>query len=139
MTTESPPRRGDGGFTLIEVLFAMVILAVGLLAMEALGISATRLVHRSERQSAFAVAASDTLERIMGRIRAAPNVTTVRDTSFSYLTGDNAASRDTVRVRVTGFNTSIRTVSVTVVPSPGASGFRRSDSLRVTGNVFRQN
>lgn len=117
----------------------MVILAVGLLAMEALGISATRLVHRSARQSAFAVAASDTLERIMGRIRAAPTVTTVRDTSFSYVTGDNAASLDTVRVRITGFNTSIRTVSVTVVPSPGASGFRRSDSLRVTGNVFRQN
>lgn len=55
--------KGDGGFTLIEVLAAMIVLAVGLLAVQALGIGAVRSVNRAEQQSEVTAAVVAVLER----------------------------------------------------------------------------
>ncbi len=55
--------KGQGGFTLIEVLVAMVVLAVGLLAVQALGIRALRSVSGAEQQSELAAAVTAMLER----------------------------------------------------------------------------
>lgn len=58
-----------GGFTLIEVMVAMLVLAVGLLGLEALGIGAARSIALAERQSGYAVIASDSLESALHVLR----------------------------------------------------------------------
>ncbi len=129
MTTETTPLRGEQGFTLVEVLFAMLILAVGLLGLEALGIGAARAVNVAGRQSTYSVVASDTLERTLGQIRRG---TAVADGTTRFVT----AQSDSVRVLV-GTNGRLRTVAVTVVPNPKSKVLKRADSLRVVGYVFR--
>lgn len=57
------------GFTLIEVLIAMVILSVGLLGLEALGIGAARANAVAERQSGHAVIGADSLESALHQLR----------------------------------------------------------------------
>lgn len=60
---------GEDGFTLIEVLVAMVVLAVGLLAVQALGIGAARSVSRAEQQSEVTAAVVAALERRDAAVR----------------------------------------------------------------------
>ena len=67
---------GREGFTMIEVLIAMVILAVGLLALEALSIGAARMVARADRQSEFTAMAATELETALSQFRETGNVTT---------------------------------------------------------------
>ena len=61
--------QSENGFTLIEVLVAMVILAIGLLGIEALAIGSARSVALAERQSSYAVLAADSLESAMHQLR----------------------------------------------------------------------
>lgn len=61
MMTRGDP--GEAGFTLIEVLAAMVVLAVGLLTVQALGIVAARTITRAERQSELTAAMVSAVER----------------------------------------------------------------------------
>lgn len=63
--------RGQGGFTLIEVLVAMVVLAVGLLAVQALGIGAARAVSRAGHQNELTAAVVAVLERRDAALRLA--------------------------------------------------------------------
>lgn len=72
MATERAPLRGEEGFTLIEVVVAMVILAVGLLALEALGIGAARSVNTANRQSELAVVATGALEETIRQVKSNP-------------------------------------------------------------------
>ncbi len=58
-----------GGFTLIEVVVAMVILALGLLGLEALGIGAAKSIARADRQSGYATLATDSLESALHQLR----------------------------------------------------------------------
>ena len=69
MTTETAARLDESGFTLIEVLVAMLILAFGLLGLEALGIGAARSVAMADRQSEFATLASTSLEDALEQLR----------------------------------------------------------------------
>lgn len=133
MTTDRTRAAGEGGFTLIEVLIAMVILSVGLLGLEALGVGASRMVNRAERQGALVAVASDTLERTLSRIRTDANPAALPDVNQAFLT----SRRDTIRVSVTGAGNRLRIVSVTAIPSPSSVVLRRADSLRITGNVFQ--
>lgn len=57
------------GFTLVEVLFAMVILAVGLLALEGLGIVAVRSLGFAERNSRASVTAARYVEEALEQVR----------------------------------------------------------------------
>lgn len=59
---EQPGPPANAGFTLIEVLVAMLILSIGLLGLEALGIGAARSVAFADRQSEYARVASTYLE-----------------------------------------------------------------------------
>ncbi|MEW5926762.1 MAG: prepilin-type N-terminal cleavage/methylation domain-containing protein [Gemmatimonadota bacterium] len=133
MTTDRARAAGEDGFTLIEVLIAMVILSVGLLGLEALGVGASRMVNRAERQGALVAIASDTLERTLSRIRTSATPAALPDVEQAFRTDRN----DTIRVSVTGAGTRLRTVSVTAIPSPSSVVLRRADSLRITGNVFQ--
>jgi type IV pilus modification protein PilV len=125
------PRRhpAEQGFTLIEVMIAMVILAVGLLGLEALGVGAARMVNRAERENAMAAIAADTLERTLGRVRA----TGVANVNQQF---DNTPTGDSIRLSVQNTGR-LTTVTVTAIPKPTSSVLARADSIRITGNVFR--
>jgi type IV pilus modification protein PilV len=68
VSSKGMPPREVGGFTLIEVLVAMIILAVGLLGLQALAVTAVHGVGKGQQQSEYAVFASSLLEE---RIQAA--------------------------------------------------------------------
>jgi prepilin-type N-terminal cleavage/methylation domain-containing protein len=69
MSSDPVAPRGREGFTLVEVLVAMVILAIGLLALEAMGIGAARAVARADVQSEYTALATARVEETLVRIR----------------------------------------------------------------------
>lgn len=69
MKTDPQPHRSEAGSTLIEVLIAMIILAIGLLGLEALGIQAIRSLGLADRNSRATAVASEYLEQGLGEIR----------------------------------------------------------------------
>jgi prepilin-type N-terminal cleavage/methylation domain-containing protein len=69
-------RIAEAGFTLIEVLVAMVILSVGLLGVEALGIGAARSVVKAEDQTRLATAATRAMEGKQREVRGGGTITT---------------------------------------------------------------
>jgi type IV pilus assembly protein PilV len=93
----SDPNRGDAGFTLIEVLIAMVIHSVGLLALAGLAVGAAKTTASSARRSRYAEVATVTLERTLSRLREGQG-----SASSSYVLRDNSgASAATVSITVT--------------------------------------
>jgi type IV pilus modification protein PilV len=71
-TEEQQARREPNGFTLIEVLVAMIILAVGLLGLEALAIGAARSVAHAQQRTVMAAAATQEMEDRMQALRNNP-------------------------------------------------------------------
>lgn len=69
MCSDVKARRGREGFTLVEVLVAMVILAIGLLALEALGIGAARAVAAADARSEYTSLATAQMEETLARVR----------------------------------------------------------------------
>lgn len=146
MSTDVRAERREGGFTLIEVLIAMMILAVGLLGLEALGIGVARGVGRAERRSAQAVVAADTMERMVSRIREGHTIS-----SHSGELGESAPKiiqGDLLRVTATPSPTPSPTpvggtptgnrnaeIRVTIIPST-SSRIPQADSFTMVRNVF---
>jgi type IV pilus modification protein PilV len=135
------PARADAGFSLIEVLIAMIILSVGLLALETLGIGAARTVHRAQVQTTYAATASDLMERTLVRIDQAPNVA-ISDTSYTGSSGERvwrtasfAAMAGTTRSG--GGTMNVWTVTVRVLPPTNLGVLTTADSVRLTSNVIR--
>lgn len=99
MTRPNDPqrRRGDEGFTLLEVLIAMIILSVGLLAIEGLAVGAASTTASASRRSQYAEQATDYMERTLSALRegqgANDATVTLRDNS--------GASAATLTVTVT--------------------------------------
>lgn len=146
MATERATRP-DAGFTLIEVLIAMVILAIGLLAVEALGIGAARSVQRARVQSAYSALASDELEQTMVTISQAPTAA-IANRSYTVASGSGAISGARVARTASsadvagtspgrGGNLKLWTVTVSVLPPSGSTVIRSSDSVHVVSNVIR--
>ena len=131
MTTESQPTRtSEAGFTLIEVLIAMVILAVGLLALEALGIGAARSLAQAETKNDMVAAATAAIERTHKEIRTAPAPAAVPQTC-----GTDAATGLYVCTTVetsstTGVPPGTARVTVSVRKSPTSTPFT------LTSHVF---
>ena len=116
--------RGRAGFTLIEVLVAMVILAVGLLALQAMTIGATRTVVRAERQGEFTAIATAELERSLAQFRAGQAVA-----SGTFTEGRSTVTRivtNSAPVPIQGGTLTGITVEVRAAPLPGTDnlGFR---------------
>jgi prepilin-type N-terminal cleavage/methylation domain-containing protein len=104
------------GFTLIEVLAAMIILAVGLLALESMAIGAARRIAAANRHTEFTQAAGQEIERVLDAVRqapAAPDPIPLR----SQGTLDNGARFETIVDRqVLNASSSLYTVAVTITP-----------------------
>ncbi|CAN5793953.1 hypothetical protein BH23GEM8_BH23GEM8_20320 [soil metagenome] len=73
MHTEKRGPRAQNGFTLVEVLFAMIILSVGLLGLEALAIGAARSVASAQHRTMLAAAATQEIEARVQAIRSNPS------------------------------------------------------------------
>ncbi|HVG45611.1 MAG TPA: type IV pilus modification protein PilV [Longimicrobium sp.] len=142
MTTDPAPR-GDAGFSLIEVLIAMIILSVGLLALESLGIGAARTVYRAKVQSTYAATATDLMERTLVRIAQTP-ATAIADTSYTGTSGERVSRTaafssitGTTRGGVAGTTLSSWTVTVKVLPPTTLGVLAASDSVKVVSNVIQ--
>lgn len=137
MSTDPTQKQQPQGFTLIEVLIALLILAVGLLGLEALGISAARMTARAERETYYVSVATDTLERTLGRIR--ENVAGLPPLPYTQ-TGSTPAG-DPLHLSISRSGTgspALYSVTATVVPrSGGTAVMRLADSVTVVGNVLQ--
>ena len=115
------------GSTLAEVLIAMVILAVGLLALEAMGIGASRQVTRADRNSEYTALATTEMEQVIGVVDAGQ----VPASSDRTVNGVRI-QRVVTAIPVTGRR--MYQVSVTLTPP---SNTLRLQPLTVVGSVLR--
>ena len=130
MIEERARIRGREGFTLVEVLVAMVILAIGLLALEALAVGSARMVARADRESQYSALATERLESVLQRIKQ------LQDPPSSQTNeGDGATVATVVTRDVVGTN-AIFTVTVTVTPPPNQSWSLRP--VTVVGRAFQR-
>jgi prepilin-type N-terminal cleavage/methylation domain-containing protein len=58
----------QAGFTMIEVLVAMVLLGIGLMSVQAMGVAAARAGALAERNTEYAFAASQRVESILDEV-----------------------------------------------------------------------
>lgn len=135
--------RADAGFTLLEVLIAVTILAVGLLALEAMGIGAARSVRRAEVQTTYTATAADLMEKTLTRIAQSP-AAAIADTSYTGASGERVwrtasavALAGTTRNSVAGTTLNLWTVNVRVLPPTSLGVLQASDSVNITSNVIR--
>lgn len=136
MNTEA--RAGDeAGFTLIEVLAALMILAVGLLSLEALGISAARLNTRAERQSQYVGYATSRMESALGDIRRTRALTAANAASVSLPDGATLSAKLVDRKdtnRMPGDETF--TVRVVVHPPLNSPVLKAADSVTLVTTTY---
>lgn len=102
----------EGGFTMVEVMVAMVILAVGLLGLEALGIGAIRSVSLADQNSRAAAIATAHLEDAIQRIHRSDIPPSCLD---QPLAGGDRLTREVV---ISNDPAEPHRVVVTVVPEP---------------------
>jgi prepilin-type N-terminal cleavage/methylation domain-containing protein len=123
-----PRHRGREGFTLVEVLVAMIILAVGLLALESMGIGAARMVARADRESELTALAADRLERALNEV----------DRGQNPAPGQVDVGGNSVTTAVNTQVFSGRTLfTVTVTVSPPANQSWRLNDITVVGRAIR--
>ncbi|TMQ60477.1 MAG: hypothetical protein E6K76_02270 [Candidatus Eisenbacteria bacterium] len=82
--TKRSNRTGDGGFSLIEVVFALTFLAVGILAVAAMIPAGTRGVTQSRVLTSGLMTAQVKLEDLKGKPFAALTVGTFTDTTSVF-------------------------------------------------------
>jgi prepilin-type N-terminal cleavage/methylation domain-containing protein len=130
---------GRAGFSLIEIVIALLLLAVGLLGVEALGVYASRQMARAEKNTVMVAAAADTLERTVAHIRQGD--AGVPPITQTYTIG----SGDTVRLAVTRAlmsntvtaNTYDWTVQVSAYPLRRGTLLQRRDSIGMISHVIQ--
>lgn len=123
--------RGREGFTLIEVLVAMVILAVGLLALEAMGIGAARMVARADEQSEYTAMASEELELALARVVRGPPFPASGTATRNGAQVATVVTRNVVRTR------QFYTVSITVTPPSAVRARLGLSPITMVGSATR--
>ncbi|MBW3570282.1 MAG: prepilin-type N-terminal cleavage/methylation domain-containing protein [Gemmatimonadetes bacterium] len=123
--------RGDrGGFTLVEVLIAMVVLAVGLLALESLAIGASRSIATANRMTEYTLIASQQLETTQERVRSNLN-----PGPSEQVLANGTLVQTMVQQNVQPSGT-LWTITVTVTPPSVGVGNAALTPTTVTGRVF---
>jgi prepilin-type N-terminal cleavage/methylation domain-containing protein len=114
------------GFTLVEVLVAMVILAVGLLGLEALGIGVVRSLSLAQRQSQYATLASDSLESALHQLRGG---TLPPDFCLDGLPRGDRMSRSLARPQPNLVQVTVRVIPNAAAANPTRAPFEVGSSL----------
>ncbi len=65
------PNRARTGFTLVEVMVALVVLGLGITLLAGVAAHSARLIHRGRKDLAAAAVLTDRLERLRGSVLAA--------------------------------------------------------------------
>jgi prepilin-type N-terminal cleavage/methylation domain-containing protein len=118
-------RRSQDGFTLVEVLMAMVILSVGLLSMMPLGATELKLVAAADQRTELTVNAASHLERAVLDLRRAGALT---DSSWTLSGGEKV-----VRTAARTPSTKVWTLTVQVTPTRADAS---SHAVTLTNHVF---
>jgi prepilin-type N-terminal cleavage/methylation domain-containing protein len=132
--SERTRRTGEEGFTLIEVLVAMMILAVGLLGLEALGIGAARSLTLAEAGSELVAAGTAAMEKGQQRVHRELLVP-----PSTVTTGRNCEAQPTltvctdVQTRASLGALPARNARVTVTVAPAHVP---ADTFRITSYVY---
>jgi hypothetical protein len=106
----------------------MVILAVGLLALEAMGIGAARMVARADRESELTALATDRLEQALNQV----------DMGATPASGTVAVGGNSLTTTVATAPMGARTlVTVTVSAAPPANQSWHLPSVTVVGRAIR--
>jgi prepilin-type N-terminal cleavage/methylation domain-containing protein len=128
---ESVPARlrSRDGFTLIEVLAAMVILAVGLLALEGMAIGAARQVAAANRTTEFTLVATQELETALDRLRNNQGVASSVETLPSGARVETMVAQNGI-----GGGT---VFDVTVVVTPPSTSNLNLRPVTIRGSYFR--
>jgi prepilin-type N-terminal cleavage/methylation domain-containing protein len=125
----SPGPRGRDGFTLIEVLAAMVILAIGLLALEGMAIGAARQVAAANRTTEFTLVAAQELETALDRLRNDQGVASGSETLPSGARVETVVAQNAI-----GGGT---VFDVTVVVTPPSTSNLNLRPVTIRGSYFR--
>jgi prepilin-type N-terminal cleavage/methylation domain-containing protein len=122
VSTETRGPRGERGFTLIEVLIAMVLLGIALMAIVPLGVISARQVGLADRNSRSAATATryleDGLQQIRQNRRPSP-------CDLTLANGDKVVRQ----VAISASAGAASTVIVIVTPKP-TTGPERADTIR---------
>jgi prepilin-type N-terminal cleavage/methylation domain-containing protein len=134
VNSEHTRRLGEEGFTLIEVLVAMMILAVGLLGLEALGIGAARSLTLAEAGSELVAAGTAAMEKSQQKVHrellVPPSTVTTGRTCETQPTLTVCTD---VQTRATLGALPSRNARVTVTVTPARI---RADTFSITSYVY---
>jgi type IV pilus assembly protein PilV len=121
----SQSRRRDNGFTLIEVMVAVVIFSIGLLGVAGLQTSGLKTTHQSYQRTVAITAARDMADRMRA------NITGVRSNAYNFSTAPSdpgCVSAACTAANIANHDASQWYASLTAsLPSPSASSVSCTD------------
>jgi prepilin-type N-terminal cleavage/methylation domain-containing protein len=133
VTTDRSVAAHRRGYTLVEVLIAMVILAVGVLLLQAGAIAAARAVVFADKQTDYAMAASASMERLRYNVSAGTWAAPYTNSTAIAVGGGRDSA--TVTDSATRVSAGKRLLVVRVTPR-GTKTYARPGTLRVTAYVY---
>lgn len=123
-----PGARGRDGFSIIEVLAAMIILAVGLMALQAMAIGAAQRTAAANRQMAFTLIAGEHLEQ---------DLATFESGGMPQSRQPTRADGVPVAIVVTPTVDVVTAVQIAVTVTPPEDGRFPLQPITVVGSAFR--
>lgn len=123
--------RERAGFTLVEVLVAMIILAIGLLALESMAIGAARRVAVANATTEYTLLATQELESTLEQVRRNQNPGSAQ---WDLDNGTGVLRTVTTTLVAGAVPGTVFDVQVTVTPPTGGSTLLQP--VTVTGRVF---